>query len=77
MAAQVAIFFSWGRFGLPLPRRVNITMVFGRPIAVAKVEQPSPQQVDALHAQLLQAIETLFDTHKHALGWGHKMIRFV
>ena len=50
MAAQVAIFFYWGRFGLPLPRRVNITMVFGRPIAVAKVEQPSPQQVDALHA---------------------------
>ena len=44
---------------------------------MAKVEQPSPQQVDALHAQLLQAIETLFDTHKHALGWGHKTIRFV
>ena len=40
-------------------------------------KQPSPQQVDALHAQLLQAIETLFDTHKHALGWGHKTIRFV
>ena len=44
---------------------------------MAKVEQPSPQQVDALHAQLLLAIAALFDRHKHALGWGHKTMRFV
>ena len=35
------------------------------------------EQVDALHAQLLLAIATLFDRHKHALGWGHKTMRFV
>ena len=75
--AQAAIFLYWGRFYLPLPRRVNITMLFGSPLHVNKVEQPSQEQVDALHAQLLLAIATLFDRHKHALGWGHKTIRFV
>ena len=51
----------------------------GSPLHVDKppVEQPSQEQVDRLHAQLLQAIEALFDRHKHALGWGHKKIRFV
>ena len=77
--AQAAVFLYWGRFYLPLPRRVNITMLFGSPLHVDKppVEQPSQEQVDRLHAQLLQAIEALFDRHKHALGWGHKKIRFV
>ena len=75
--AQAALFLYWGRFCLPLPRRVNITMLFGSPLHVDKVEQPSQEQVDALHAQLLLAIATLFDRHKHALGWGHKTMRFV
>ena len=34
------------------------------------------KQVDALHEQYLQAIRALFDTHKAAVGWGHKTIRF-
>ena len=75
--AQAAFFVYWGRFGLPLPRRVNITMVFGTPILVQKVAEPTGEQVDALHAEYLRAIEALFDTHKAALGWGHKRIRFA
>eukprot|EP00965_Chrysotila_dentata_P211065 6186267-Pleurochrysis_carterae.AAC.2 len=49
--AQTSIFFYWGRFGLPLPRRVNITMLFGRPIKVDKVDQPTDEQVDACTAR--------------------------
>ena len=75
--AQAAFFVYWGRFGLPLPRRVNITMVFGTPILVQKVAEPTGEQVDALHAEYLRAIEALFDTHKSALGWGHKRIRIA
>lgn len=75
--AQASIFVYWGRFGLPLPRRVNITMLFGRPIMVDKVAEPTDEQIDALHEQYLNQIHRLFDTHKAALGWGHKTIRFV
>ncbi|KAL1507857.1 hypothetical protein AB1Y20_007465 [Prymnesium parvum] len=75
--AQASVFFFWGRFYLPLPRRVNITMLFGRPIVVEKVSEPTSEQIDALHAQYLRAIETLFETHKEALGWGRKTLRFV
>tara|TARA_B100000513_G_scaffold156561_1_gene74714 strand:+ start:6 stop:107 length:102 start_codon:yes stop_codon:yes gene_type:complete len=33
--------------------------------------------VDALHAELLEALKALFDAHKDALGWGDKQIKFV
>lgn len=75
--AQTSLFIFWGRFGLPLPRRVNITMLFGKPIVPQKIEEPTPEQVDALHQQYLAAIEELFNKHKAALGWEHKSIRFV
>ena len=74
--AQLAIFPYWGRFYLPIPRRQNITMLIGHPIMVERVESPSAEQIDALHARLLGAITELFDTHKAALGWGHKRIVF-
>ena len=35
-----------------------------------------PWSPDMLHGRLLGAIEDLFNTHKAALGWGHKRIRF-
>ena len=44
--AQTSVFIYWGRFGLPIPRRVNITMLFGAPIMVDKVENPTQQQVN-------------------------------
>mmetsp|Transcript_10059 Transcript_10059/g.22219 ORF Transcript_10059/g.22219 Transcript_10059/m.22219 type:complete len:354 (+) Transcript_10059:260-1321(+) len=75
--AQTSVFVFWGRFYLPLPRRVNITMVYGKPIIVEKVEDPSTEQIDQLHAEYLQELEALFNRHKASVGWGHKNIRFV
>jgi hypothetical protein len=35
------------------------------------------QEVDVVHQRLLAAYVALFDTHKHALGWGHKELQIV
>ena len=40
------------------------------------MEQPTNAQVDEVHERLLVAMKELFDTHKAALGWGHKKIIF-
>jgi hypothetical protein len=74
---QVALFLYFGRFGLPIPFRVNVTQLLGAPIVVKKVENPSDEQVDKLHQLLLDTYVQLFDTHKHALGWGHKVLKIV
>ena len=75
-AAQASFFVYWGRFFLPIPRRANITMLIGKPILVEKVAEPTDAQVDEVHQRLLKEMEELFNTHKAALGWGHKKIIF-
>jgi len=59
---QTSLFIYWGRLGLPIPRRVNVTLLIGQPIQVTKVEDPTQEQVDALHEQLLCAMKETFDT---------------
>lgn len=76
---QASFFLYWGRFYLPIPRRVNVTMLIGAPLLVTKVAEgtePTAEQVDELHERLLADMEKIFNLHKHALGWGHKTIRF-
>lgn len=74
---RAALFIFHGRWWLPIPRRVNITMVVGRAIPVEKVEEPSEAQVDELHEKILGAIKENFDRHKESLGWGQKELRFI
>jgi len=75
--AQASLFLYWGRGFLPIPRRVQITMAFGKVIEVAKVENPSEEEVDQLHQKILSATKEMFDLHKHSLGWGDKEMQFV
>jgi len=76
--AQASVFFYWGRFGLPIPHRTPITMLFGDPVSVAqKIPDPTAEQIDEVHQKLLDGIEDVFNKHKASLGWGHKKIQFV
>ena len=77
---KVSIFLPYGRWGLPIPFRCNVTMLFGTPIRVDKVPEgtdPSAEQVDELHQRILDDMSTLFNTHKASLGWKNKTLKFV
>merc|ERR1712007_242694 len=75
---RVSIFVFWGRYGTPLPRRTNITMLLGEPVVPAKVEEsPQPEKIDEVHELLLKGIKDIFDIHKGACGWGHRSMHFV
>jgi 2-acylglycerol O-acyltransferase 2 len=74
---QASMFIFWGRFGLPIPRRTQITMGFGAPIEVEKTENPTEEQINKLHERFLLEIQQTFDRHKTGLGWGHKEMKFV
>lgn len=77
---KVSIFLPYGRWGLPIPFRCNVTMLFGTPIRVEKVPEgtePSPKQIDELHERILDEIGTLFSKHKASLGWQDKTLKFV
>ncbi|TYZ63597.1 hypothetical protein PybrP1_004807 [[Pythium] brassicae (nom. inval.)] len=61
-------YFPYGRGFLPIPRKVNATIVVGAAIPVAKIESPTAEDVDKVHAQYFAALEEMFHTHKADAG---------
>ncbi|KDO25193.1 hypothetical protein SPRG_20777 [Saprolegnia parasitica CBS 223.65] len=61
-------FFPYGRFYLPIPRRVPMTVAVGAPIPVTKCDAPTTDDVRRLHEVYFTALRTLFNTHKAAAG---------
>ncbi|KAF2880666.1 hypothetical protein ILUMI_25505 [Ignelater luminosus] len=56
-------FFQYS-FGL-LPQRKPINVIVGTPIDVEKVEDPTQEQIDSLHATFIKHLTDLFEEHKH------------
>jgi hypothetical protein len=69
-----ALIIFWGRFLLPIPYRKPIFGVMGAPIPVKKNENPTPEEISALHARLCTEMVSLFDKYKGAYGWNHKRL---
>lgn len=60
-----------GRWGIPfgvVPNKCKLVVAVGQPIHVAAVEEPTREQVEALHAQYVAALRSLFDRHKGRMG---------
>lgn len=41
---QLPVLLFWGKWGTLVPKEVPLTIVYGKPIAVARVEKPTEQQ---------------------------------
>ncbi|KAG2493687.1 hypothetical protein HYH03_008201 [Edaphochlamys debaryana] len=68
------IIWGVGVFGgkglMPLP--AQLTSVVGAPVHVDKVENPSQEQIDALHAKYVAALQRTWDDHVDKYGKGVK-----
>lgn len=72
---RFALGYLIGRWGLPLARPVPLYMVSGVPIPVKKVAKGTPefdQEVDRVHAQVVAALQDLYDRHKASYGWADR-----
>ena len=78
-ALQTSLTPFWGRWGWLLgpPRRVPITVCLGNPVQCPQVDNPTQEQIDKYHSQLLRHYEEVFDQHKGAYGWKNKTLKFV
>lgn len=63
-------YFPYGRGFLPIPRKVETTVVVGAAIPVPRIETPTPDDVDRFHKLYFGALEEMFHAHKHAAGCG-------
>ena len=61
-----------GRWTLPIPRRVPLYMVSGKPIPVPQLPRDHPEfeaTVDRVHQQVIEALQDLYDRHRAEYGW--------
>lgn len=63
-------------FGI-LPHRRPITVVVGGPIPTAKVDEPSQEEIDALHAKYLEALRDLYDQYNPLYGDPKVELNFI
>eukprot|EP00455_Lapot_gusevi_P014785 TRINITY_DN17439_c0_g1_i1.p1 TRINITY_DN17439_c0_g1~~TRINITY_DN17439_c0_g1_i1.p1 ORF type:complete len:409 (-),score=58.41 TRINITY_DN17439_c0_g1_i1:87-1313(-) len=69
--------FPYGRWFLPFPRARPITMAIGEPIPVQQNPDPTPEEIDRIHAQYYDALQKLFDQYKVEAGYGHCKLALV
>jgi len=75
---KASFLLFWGRYGLPIPRRIPITHICGSLLEVPKaIDNPSQKLIDDLHQKLLDGLQNIFDLHKAAAGYSHKRMKFV
>lgn len=74
---RTSIIIFWGRFGLPIPHRVPLLTVLGRPIIVPKVDNPSPELVHEYHERYLREVRRLYDTYKNTYNWQQRKLTFL
>lgn len=56
----------------PIPRRVRLLMVVGKPVKVEKTARSDPNfqaVVDSTHQAYMDALQALYDKHKGLYGW--------
>jgi 1-acyl-sn-glycerol-3-phosphate acyltransferase len=66
-----ALIIIYGRLGLPIPYRVPILCVMGKPIPTKHIqcEEPTVAQIDEIQAILLKEMTQLFERYKAIYGW--------
>ena len=70
---KVSIIWPSGRWGLPIPHRTPVTIVLGSPLlsfSSAPIENPTEEQVDVLHKQLLSQVEGMYYRWRRVAGYG-------
>ena len=78
---RLSLIILYGRWYLWIPKRIALYNVIG-PIVKNKyannpIKNPSQQQIDQYHKEILNATKLLFNQHKQIYGWKDKELIFV
>jgi len=64
----------FGKYFLPIPRQIPLTLVLGSPIKIPKIENPTQEQIDEYHTIFVAQIQKLYEQFKGSYGWSKKKL---
>lgn len=67
----------WGRFGTPVPHKVPMMVVFGKPIVLPKLDDPSQDEIRTYLNLYITAIEGICERYKHQAGYGDTIFKVL
>jgi len=67
---RLPLIIFWGQWFTWLPLRRNLSVVFGTPITVSKIEEPSNEEIEKVYQQYISAIQDLFNRYRKTYGYG-------
>ena len=70
---QAGFLGYYGRWGLPVPRRVATTISLSA-FKATKCESPSTEQVEALHQGVYSGLERAYEAHKGFAGYPNRSL---
>eukprot|EP01041_Mallomonas_annulata_P007272 gene7272-14821_t len=60
--------YPYGYLGLPIPRRVQVTVVVGDPIPTVKKADPSVEEINQMLSVYMMALKALFEEYREEAG---------
>jgi len=73
---RTSIIVFWGRWWLPIPHRVPLLTVIGKPIKCPKVTNPSAELINEYHERYLQATRDIYEKYRNMYGWSNRPLIF-
>ncbi|KAH8065064.1 2-acylglycerol O-acyltransferase [Aureococcus anophagefferens] len=70
----VSVTVFWGRWFLPIPKRVKLVYARGRPLGLPHIEHPTDADVDKYHALYCAKLVELFDNAKFNPDYAEKTL---
>ena len=75
---RISVCVFYGVWGLPLPFRQKLTYIVGQPICPPPSSDTDlDRTVENMHEQFCTSLQSMFERHKHAYGWGHKSLKII
>lgn len=69
--------YPHGRWYSPIPNRVGVTVVFGEPIPLPTIANPTQDDIDRYHKLYFTHLEKLFEETKVEAGWPNARLELV
>jgi len=71
---RLPLLIFWGRFLSYVPIQKQLATVYGRPLTVPHIENPTRQQVEKVEAAYRKEVQRLFDHYKVQFGYSEEEV---